>query len=424
MFDNHTEKSPANKSSFSFRFIFLLMFLVFISSFPPISTDLYLPALPEMGKFFRADSTQMQFTLSGFMLSFAVSMLFWGNFSDKVGRKPILIIGSTIYMFASLGALFFSENLDKLIFWRCLQGVGSSALTTMAFAIVKDLFPRNQTEKILGLMQTFIVIAPILAPVLGGIMLLWMSWRGLFITLFIFGLIAFLASIFFVRETLRPSKRNKENVFKNLRRIPFVLSQKNFLFLLILFSLTAIPFMAYLSVSSYIYQNYFGKSPQEFSIFFSMNAMMSMLGLALYVKVWSKFVNRQKLISLVYKNLIILGSLLLVITFVDEVKNILFNEWTFTALVMLIIFNCATIRPPATFLMMSQLDSDNGTVSSLIGCFGFIFGAFGMYIANLDIFGNYVANYGSLATIIGILSSIIWFMLNKHNLYRKIEVNK
>ena len=108
MFDNHTEKSPANKSSFSFRFIFLLMFLVFISSFPPISTDLYLPALPEMGKFFRADSTQMQFTLSGFMLSFAVSMLFWGNFSDKVGRKPVLIIGSTIYMFASLGALFFS----------------------------------------------------------------------------------------------------------------------------------------------------------------------------------------------------------------------------------------------------------------------------------------------------------------------------
>lgn len=416
MLDNHHKK--ISNSTFSSHFLFLLIFLIFISSFPPLTTDLYLPALPEMGKFFHADSAQMQFTLSGFMLSFAISMLFWGNFSDKVGRKPVLIIGSTIYMLASLGAVFFSETLDKLIFWRCLQGVGSSALTTMAFAIVKDLFPQNQTEKILGLMQTFIVIAPILAPMLGGILLLWMSWEGIFITLFLFGFIAFLASCLFLKESLRPSKRNKENILKNFRRIPFVLSQKNFLSLLLLFSLTTIPFMAYLSVSSYIYQNYFGRTPQEFSFFFAMNAAMSMLGVALYVRVWRKFVDRKRLISLVYKNLIVLGSLLLIISLVDEVKPIFFNEWVFTGLVMLIILNCSTMRPPATFLMMSQLDSDNGTVSSLIGCFAFIFGSFGMYLANLDILGNYVANYGCLATIIGTLSSLGWYYLNKYNLYK------
>ncbi len=409
------------KQQKSIRFTFLLIFLIFINSFPPISTDLYLPAMPEMGEFFQATSAQMQFTLSGFMVAFAIAMLIWGNISDKIGRKPILIMGSSIYMIASLGALFFSENLETLIFWRCLQGFGSSALTTMALAIVKDVFPLHKTEKILGLMQTFMVLAPIISPVLGGILLMWISWRGIFMILFLFGVVAFLVSCFFIKETLRPSKRNKENVFKNLKRIPFVMSQKRFLYLLLFFSLGAMPFMAYLSLTSYIYQDYFNCSPQEFSIFFACNASMSMLAIALYIKFWSKMCNRQFLISLVYKILVLLGSLMLAISLIPALKSVFFNEWIFTLLIMLIFLDCATIRPAATFLMMTQLDSDNGTVSSLIGSFGFVFGALGMYLANLNLLGNYVAAYGMLASLIGIISTILWSYLTKHKLYRNVD---
>ncbi len=196
---------------------FLVPYLAFLSAFAPISTDMYLPALPSMAENLGTSNELVSASISMFMLVFAFSMLAWGSLSDRYGRRPALFAGALIYIISSVG-IAFCNSIMPLLSWRCVQAVGSGAATSLSMAIVKDIMKGDRMEKVISLMQATLIIAPLTAPVLGGWMLALVSWRGIFWCLALCGLFAMLG-VFCLAETA-PQKQNRldcRNFCKNGR---------------------------------------------------------------------------------------------------------------------------------------------------------------------------------------------------------------
>ena len=179
----------------------LMAYLAFISAFAPISIDLYLPALPKLTEALNTTATLSSLTISSFLLFFACSMLFWGPLSDKYGRRKILFIGASIYTLSST-FLALGTSIESILFWRCMQAVGSGAISAMALAIVKELLRGEAMEKMVTSIQTVTILAPMLAPVAGGVLLRFTDWRGTFWCLSLCGVLAFLGALC-LKETLR-----------------------------------------------------------------------------------------------------------------------------------------------------------------------------------------------------------------------------
>lgn len=219
-------------------------------------------------------------TVSGFLLLFALSMLIWGPLSDKYGRRPVLLTGGAFYVLSSVG-IALAGSIGPLLFWRGLQAVSSGAISSMSLAVVKDILRGSAMEKVVTWIQTVTILAPMLAPVAGGGLLLLTDWRGIFWCLACCGLLA-LAGGLALRETR--ARATQGSVFNALGRIFVVLRTPGFGAPLLLFSAMSMPFMAYLAVSSYVFQTRFGLSAQEYSWFFAFNAVMSLLGPLLHMR--------------------------------------------------------------------------------------------------------------------------------------------
>ncbi|MFA6373100.1 MAG: MFS transporter, partial [Methanothrix sp.] len=155
----------------------LIGLIAFLSAFVPLSTDLYLPALPGMAKFFGVSTDLANLTLILFFVFFAAGTLFWGPQSDKYGRRPILLISLSIY---SLAGFLCAGSVDiyHLILFRVLQALGGSGAFAVATAIIKDVYDSKNREVILAMVQSMVLISPMAAPVLGALLLRITSWRG------------------------------------------------------------------------------------------------------------------------------------------------------------------------------------------------------------------------------------------------------
>lgn len=145
----------------------LVLFITLMNMFIPLSTDLYLPALPTMSTYFHVSSALTNLTLVSFFFFYAVGTLFWGPMSDKYGRKKILLIGTIFYVFAS-AACAASLNVYMLIAARIVQGIGAGAITAVSMALIKDCFSGKQRETILAIVQSVAGLAPMIAPGFGG----------------------------------------------------------------------------------------------------------------------------------------------------------------------------------------------------------------------------------------------------------------
>lgn len=168
-----------------------LFFLVIISAFPPLTTDLYLPALPQMVEVLGTTQAMVNLTLSVYFVTYAIGLLFWGPLSEKFGRKPILLTGLGLYMVASvLCALAFS--IEFLIGARALQAFGGAAITVVATAIVKDLYDGRERERIMATIMSLVIIAPMVAPVIGAFLLKIANWHMMFVALGVFWLYRYL----------------------------------------------------------------------------------------------------------------------------------------------------------------------------------------------------------------------------------------
>ena len=227
----------------------LVIFLALLSAFVPLSTDLYLPALPTMTKFFHVPEYQTNLTLILFFIFYSLATLIWGPLSDKYGRRPVLLAGLSIYAVAG-GLCALSTDIYLLMFFRVVQAVGAGAASAVATAIVKDVYRGKRRESILALVQSMVVISPAVAPVIGALLLNLTSWRGVFVTQALLGLLVIAGAAAF-RETLEAG--HSGSIAYTLGRLGVVLKNPAFSSLLLIFSMVSITTMAFISSSSYIY---------------------------------------------------------------------------------------------------------------------------------------------------------------------------
>lgn len=148
----------------------LIFFITLMNMFIPLSTDLYLPALPKMASAFGVPSSLTNLTLVSFFFFFAAGTLLWGPVSDKYGRRPVLLVSSAMYVAAS-AVCAITPTIYLLIAARVVQGIGAGGIIAVSMALIKDCFSGKQLETILAIVQTVGGLAPMIAPVLGAFLL-------------------------------------------------------------------------------------------------------------------------------------------------------------------------------------------------------------------------------------------------------------
>ncbi|MDP4088349.1 MAG: multidrug effflux MFS transporter [Bacillota bacterium] len=374
-------------------------FIAFLSAFIPLSTDIYLPALPRMVESFKTVPGMINLTLTLFFIFYAVGTMFWGPLSDKYGRKPILLTGMSVYVAASLLCVF-SASVYELIVFRIMQSVGCGAATAVATAIVKDVYTGRRRLGILAVVQSMGMLSPIISPVVGAVILSSLSWRGVFVVLTVIGILALSGSIA-MEETI--DIRNSGSILKSIGRLGVVARNKSFTSLLITFSMMSIASMSFISASSYIYVDGFGLSERTYSYFFAANAVFFMVGPLLYIKI-SKRYKSNSIITLGYIVTIISGLLL------STIGNL--SPWIFALAMVPASLLGSIMGPPRTNLMIEQLEGDTGAASSLMSCAFTFFGSIGMFVISLD-FSNRILVMGLMYTVIGIMSLIAWLVISK-----------
>jgi DHA1 family bicyclomycin/chloramphenicol resistance-like MFS transporter len=379
----------------------LIAYLAYVGMFIPLSTDIYMPALPQMGEYFSASEFLVSLTLTIFFLIFAVSMIFFGPLSDKFGRRPILIFGAGIYTTASF-ACAGATDIYFLLVGRFFQAVGSGALVTVSTAVIKDCFRGHLMRKILAITQSLGVIAPMVAPLVGGILLTFTDWRGSFYLLTILGAINLLAAFLFC-ETLPERRRYRGGILKSLTLLAEVGRQKYFMAALIMFSILSAPYMAYLSASSFIYIEYFGLTAQEFSYFFALNSAASIAGPVLYLKL-KNILSNVRMLQLCFSIATLSGILVL---FFGQMQAIIFllAFLPFTAI-------GAVARPFAMEVLLHETKENVGTASSIINFVPILFGSLGMMAGTLP-WRSFIIGLGIIIATSTALSIIIWIFIRQ-----------
>jgi MFS transporter, DHA1 family, multidrug resistance protein len=377
----------------------LVLFIAFLSAFIPLSTDIYLPALPRMVESFNTSASLVNLTLMFFFIFYAVGTLFWGPLSDKYGRKRILFIGLIIYSLASILCIF-STNVYQLILFRILQAIGCGAATAVSTAIVKDVYSGRRRLTIIALVQSMGMLSPIISPVIGAIILSILSWRGVFVVLSIIGVLALAGSIA-MEETIE--KRYTGSIFKSIGRLGVVAKNKSFILLLMIFSMMSIAFMSFISASSYIYVDGFGVSEKVYSYYFALNAVFFLLGPLLYIKL-SKIYHSNSIITVAYIVTSISGLL------ICTIGNL--NPLVFALSLIPASFAGSIMGPARTNLMLEQLQGDTGAASSLMSCAFTFYGSIGMLMISLN-FSNRIVVMGLMYLIIGLISLTLWLVISK-----------
>ncbi|MCX6677687.1 MAG: MFS transporter [Methanothrix sp.] len=258
----------------------LIVLIAFLSAFVPLSTDLYLPALPGMAKYFGVTSDQANLTLILFFVFFAAGTLFWGPQSDKYGRRPVLLISLSVYSLAGF-LCAGSEDIYYLIIFRILQAIGGSGAFSVATAIIKDVYDSKNRETILALVQSMVLISPMAAPVLGAFLLSFTTRRGVFLILGGIGLLVLALSVA-LEETVE--NRYTGTARQAWGRLIAVAKNPGFATLLMIFSLLSVSGLAFIASSSYIYINGFHQSEQVYSYYFAFNALGMIAGPVLYLR--------------------------------------------------------------------------------------------------------------------------------------------
>ena len=384
-----------------------LLFLVVISAFPPLSTDLYLPALPTMLTVFKTNQSMVNLTLSVYLVTYALGLLFWGPLSEKFGRKPIMLLGTAIYFMASV-LCALAINIEFLIFARVLQAFGGSAITIVATAIVKDLYDGREREKIMATIISLVTLAPLVAPAFGALLLKFTSWRMIFVVLSVFAALSAVLVMCY-QETLK--EKYSGSVVRSWSRLAFVLNNRNFTSLLFVFSITSMPFMAFIAAGSYIYIDHFGFSGQTFSYLFAFNALFASVGPRIYIKV-SERVSLQHIVTASFSLLIVTG----VITYWFGHLS----PWLFAMLTAVATLAVVTLRVPGMNLMLEQQDSDTGSAVAIIQFVRMMCGAAAMVLVSLQA-DNLISNLGMIQAVIGVLGCLLWFRLRKHSASTSIK---
>lgn len=379
----------------------IIAMLALLSAFPPLSTDLYLPALPHVMVKLRASQSLVNLSLSLFLVFFALGILVWGPVSEKYGRKPILLIGLVLYVLGSSGCALAS-NVTLLILARVVQAFGGGAAEAVVTAMVKDMYSGRKRESVLAVVMAMVVVAPVVAPVLGAIILKYMSWNAIFWALAGVGTLSFFLSLL-LEETLE--ERYAGSLIHSLGRLAVVMKNPGFSVLLGIFSLVPMPLLAFIAASAFVYIQGFGMTEEVYSYYFGFNALGALVGPLLYIRL-SRWISPGNIITAGFGLLTLCG---IVLNVAGSTSPVVFALTMATATVAL-----SLMRPPTANLLLSQQEGDTGSAASLINFMGMLMGSMGMVLISLET-ENLIPSLGLMQIIVGAVCGSLWLMIRRRS---------
>ena len=336
----------------------LVVFLGMLTAITPLATDLYLPALPIMPGELNTTASNIQMTIGVMTFGVALGQLFGGPISDTMGRKLPLIVGNLLCVISGI-ICAFAPSVEILLLGRFLQGLTGSVGVVIAKAIARDFASGQELTKLFALLMMVNGLAPVLAPLIGGQLLLFTTWRVIFVILAVFSAILLVGSLLF-RESLPKEKRVTGGIGVAVKNYLTLIKDKPFLgqTLIQLFAFGG--FFAYISGSSFVYQNIFNLSAQEFSYMFGINSCGIVLASAISSRVSNVITAKQLLTFSLWQ--LTIGSLLFLIAMIFE--------WSLIPVTTILFFTVCTVSlfGSASFSMaMTNYGKMAGSASAILG---------------------------------------------------------
>ena len=334
----------------------------------PLTIDMYLPALPTITRELETTSAAVQLTLTGTLVGLAVGQLVIGPLSDAIGRLRPLLAGTALHVLASLLVLI-APNLAVLGALRVLQGVGTAAGAVIALAIVRDLYEGRAAATMLSRLFLVLGAAPVLAPTIGGELLRFTSWRGIFAFLAVYGVLIIAVGARTLRETLPPERRQSSGVRGTLRGYRSLFRDRVYVGLVLVAGLTMAGLFSYVSGSAFVYQGEFGLDEQQFGLLFGAGAFW-LIGATqlnpILLRRWSP--QRLLVAGTVAGALAGVALLVLAGSGTGGLPAVAGSLWA-------VLFACGLALPNAPALALSRHGEAAGTAAALLGAVQFGVGA-------------------------------------------------
>ena len=342
--------------------VYLYLLLGALAAFPPLVTDMYLPALPVMTAEFQTTASAVQMSLATCILGLAIGQLVFGPLSDKWGRKPLLKSALLLFILATV-AILFSPTIEMLNICRFFQGLGGAGGVVLSRSVATDCYSGRELAKSLAIIGAINGIAPVTAPVIGGLFSEAIGWKGIFGILLAIGVLLYVVSIPF-RESHTSEKHYAGSLTSLFIQAGILFKNSVYVRYVLIFGMANAVLFGYISSASFIIQNDFGLSELMFGILFGINSMAIGSGSILSLKF--KQITNATHIGCAG----MLGcSVLQLCNY-----NLGFGFWGYEILVFIMLFSVGMVFTSSTTLAMTEGKSKIGWASAIVGAAGFLFG--------------------------------------------------
>jgi MFS transporter, DHA1 family, multidrug resistance protein len=364
-----TTSTSAPQSSLRARLpLGLILVLGALSAFAPLSLDMYLPGLPQLGRDLDTSASAAQLTLTGCLAGLALGQIVAGPLSDRFGRRGPLLIGITVYTVMSV-LCALAPSVEVLLPLRFLQGLAGAAGIVISRAVVRDLYSGEVAARMFAALMAVNGAAPILAPVMGGALLSFTTWRGIFVVLAAIGAVLLLAAALALPESLPAERRRPAGLAPMANALREVAADRTFVAYAVCGGLVFGAMFAYIAGSPFVLQDIYGLSPQAFSVVFAVNGAgivaVSVLAGRLVQRLPVPTVLRVGVGATVAGSALVLAAILAPGVGVVPLLVGLF----------VVVASVGLVAPTTTTLALAEHGAVAGSASALLGVFQYLLGA-------------------------------------------------
>jgi DHA1 family bicyclomycin/chloramphenicol resistance-like MFS transporter len=351
-----------------FQYYLLVVILGGLSAMGPLAIDMYLPSFPAIGREFGAPASAVQATVAIYFIGLASGQLFYGPLSDRLGRRAPLYFGLILFIGASIGCAS-ATSVRVLILWRVVQALGGCAEMMVARAVVRDRFDAREGVRVLSLLILVMGLAPILAPLAGGQLLVRFGWRSIFWALAGYGTFGLVAVALLLPESLPPERRRQDSLREVFGVYGALMRDRVYMAYVLSGGLIMAGMFAYIAASPFVFIELYHVAPQRYGLFFGTNA----LGLITASQVNGRlahWVNAQTILTVVLPTTAAAGLVLVIAAYtgIGGFAGILVPLFVCVASV-------GFVLPNTTVLAMAAHGRVAGSASALLGTVQFLLGA-------------------------------------------------
>ncbi|OOF57969.1 Bcr/CflA family multidrug efflux MFS transporter [Rodentibacter genomosp. 2] len=347
-------------------FIFI-MTLGILSMLPPFGVDMYLPSFLEIAKDLQISPEQVQHTLTAFAYGMAFGQLFWGPFGDSFGRKPIILLGVVIGAITAL-VLTETNSIGNFTALRFVQGFFGAAPVVLSGALLRDLFSKNELSKVMSTITLVFMVAPLVAPIIGGYIVKYFHWHAIFYVISLMGVLSTLLVFFIIPETHKKENRIPLRLNIIARNFMSLWKQKEVLGYMFAASFGFGGLFAFVTAGSIVYIGIYGIPVDQFGYFFMLN--IAIMTFASFLN--GRFVTKVGAETMLRTGLTVqfLSGMWLILTALFD-----FGFWSMALGVAFFVGQNPLISSNAMASILEKFPTMSGTANSLVGSVRFATGA-------------------------------------------------